>query len=259
MTAVIIEDEQLIAKELQLKVFSIAPDIQILTVLPSLKTAFRWFMENAEPDIIFADIQLNDGVSFEIFKRFQLKAPIIFTTAYDEFALQAFKVNGQDYLLKPVDEEELQRAIAKVRAIVKSREPYPHDLTELLKAFANPSLTKNSYKEKFIVRHRNAWIPFYAKEVAFFYRDQINYLIGMNGEKYILDYGTLEEIEEVLDPKNFFRANRQFIIHFHAIQSFKSLENQKLVVTLLSPNHKEVIDISREKAPAFKKWMEGGI
>lgn len=257
MKAVIIEDEQLIAKELQLKISGIAPDIEILTVLPSLKTAFKWFMEHAEPDIVFADIQLNDGVSFEIFKRFQLKSQIIFTTAYDEFALQAFKVNGQDYLLKPLDEEELQRAIHKARDIIKSRQPYPHDLTDLLKVIANPSLMKNAYKEKFIVKQRNAWLPVYAKDIAFFYRDQLNYLIALNGEKFIMDYNTLEDIEEVLDPTNFFRANRQYILHIHSIHSYKVMENQKLLVALQPPHHKESIDISREKAPAFKKWLEG--
>ena len=132
LKAVIIEDEQLIAKELIFKISEIASDIQIAEVLPSLKTAYKWFLENPEPDIIFADIQLSDGISFEIFKRYELKCPVIFTTAYDEYAIQAFKVNGIDYLLKPVDMDDLSNAIAKSKAIINSKSNYPSDIKSLM-------------------------------------------------------------------------------------------------------------------------------
>src|ERR1041385_5914038 len=115
MKAIIIEDETLIARELQDKISSVADDVEIIEILPSLKTAKKWFMQNAEPDLIFMDIQLSDGVSFELFDLYKLNCPVVFTTAYDEYALKAFKVNGVDYLLKPVDEEELKRAIKKCR------------------------------------------------------------------------------------------------------------------------------------------------
>src|SRR5678815_5213574 len=118
MKAVIIEDETLIAKELQHKIMEVAPDIRFIEVLPSLKTANKWFMENAEPDLLFADIQLSDGTSFEIFERYDLKCPVIFTTAYDEYAIKAFKVNGVDYLLKPIDTQDLKKAIDKCRTII---------------------------------------------------------------------------------------------------------------------------------------------
>src|ERR1700755_2993608 len=118
MKAVIIEDEHLIAKELAARIKNIAPDIEVVETLPSMKTAYKWFMENAEPDLLFMDIQLSDGVSFELFERYDIKCPVIFTTAYDEYAIRAFKVNGVDYLLKPVDEEELLRAINKCRTII---------------------------------------------------------------------------------------------------------------------------------------------
>ena len=128
MKALILEDESLIAKELQNKIELVANDVNVIEVLPSLKTAKKWFMQNAEPDLIFMDIQLGDGVSFELFDVYKLSCPIIFTTAYDEYALRAFKVNGVDYLLKPVDDEELKKAVDKCRSIVDNKTAVPLDI-----------------------------------------------------------------------------------------------------------------------------------
>ncbi|MFN8252320.1 MAG: LytTR family DNA-binding domain-containing protein [Ferruginibacter sp.] len=255
MNAVIIEDETLIAKELQFKIEAVAPDIKVTQVLPSVKTSFKWFMENAEPDLLFADIQLSDGVSFEIFERYQISCPVIFTTAYDEYAIKAFKVNGIDYLLKPVDTEELAKAIEKAREIVKSKTSYPRDIHQLLAMMSNPQAAANKYKEKFVVKQRNNWIPVFTKDIACFYRENLNYLVTFSGEKYIIDFVTLEEVEELLDPHIFYRANRQSIVHIDAILSIRPHENQKLTLTLKGPLKIEQ-DISREKAPAFKKWFE---
>ena len=255
MNAVIIEDENLIARELQYKIASIAPDVKITEVLPSVKTARKWFMENAEPDLVFADIQLSDGVSFEIFERYELKCPVIFTTAYDEYAIKAFKVNGIDYLLKPIDNEDLKNAIDKGREIIASKSQYPRDIQQLLQMMANPRATQTSYKEKFVVKFRHQWLPVLTKDIACFYRDNLNYIITFSGDKHILDFTTLDEVEELLDPKYFYRANRQSIVHINAIQSVKPHENQKLTLTLKSPVKMEQ-DISREKAPGFKKWFD---
>jgi len=253
MNAVIIEDEALIARELQHKVAEVAPDIKVIGTLPSLKTAYKWFMENAEPDMIFADIQLSDGVSFEIFERYNLKCPVVFTTAYDEYAIKAFKVNGVDYLLKPIDEDELKKAIDKCRAIMESKSQYPKDIQQLLKMVANPQA--NVFKEKFIVKVRHQWLPVLTKDIACFCRENLNYLFTFTGDKHILDFTTLDEVEELLDPRIFYRANRQAIIHIDSIQSIKPQENQKLIVTLKAPIKME-LDISREKAPGFKKWFD---
>lgn len=255
MNAVILEDEALIARELKNKIRQVAPDVTIVEILPSLKTARKWFVENAEPDVLFADIQLSDGVSFELFDHFELKCPVIFTTAYNEFAIQAFKVNGIDYLLKPVDESELRKAIDKCRNLMHQTPPLPVHLEELLNALRLPVPPQKLYKEKFVVRVRNQWIPVPAREVACFIRDQLNYLYTFSGEKYILEYATLEEVEELLDPAIFYRANRQSIIHIDAIQSIRPHENQKLTLTLKAPLKIEQ-DVSREKAPGFKKWFE---
>ena len=150
MKAIIIEDESLIARELKNKIASVAPDVMITETLPSVKTASRWLMENAEPDLVFADIQLSDGVSFEIFERYELKCPIIFTTAYDEYALRAFKVNGIDYLLKPVDVNELSKAIDKCRTITENKTKLPGNLQELMQVLQNPAANTKLYKEKLV-------------------------------------------------------------------------------------------------------------
>ena len=255
MTAVIIEDENLIAKELAYKIYSVAPDVKITTILPSVKTSYKWFMENAEPDLLFADIQLSDGVSFEIFERYQLKCPVIFTTAYDGYAIKAFKVNGIDYLLKPVDIDDLKKAIAKARDIVNSKNQYPKDIQQLLAMMANPQTAINTFKEKFVVKQRNNWIPIFTKDIACFVRDSLIYLYTFGGERHILDYVTIDEIEQLLDSKIYYRSNRQSIVHIDAIQSIMPHENQKLTLTLKDPLKMEQ-DISREKAPAFKKWFE---
>lgn len=251
--AVIIEDEQLIAKELANKIANLTDDITIVEILPSLKTAKKWFMQNAEPDLLFMDIQLSDGVSFELFDHFTLKCPVIFTTAYDEYAIRAFKVNGIDYLLKPIDETDLKNAIEKYRNLLSGKTNFPVDMQQLMATLSAPQASL--YKEKFIVNVRNNWIPVDTREIACFMRDNLNYLYTFTGDKYILDYTTLEDIEELLDPKLFYRANRQSIIHINAIQSVKPHENQKLSVFLKAPLKMEV-DISREKAPAFKKWFD---
>lgn len=256
MKAIIIEDEALIAMELQSKIEDLASDIEVLAVLHSIQSAEQWLQNNPEPDLIFADIQLGDGVSFELFERHTMKCPIIFATAYDEYAIRAFKVNGIDYVLKPVDDDELLRAIDKVRLLRNTQAPIVSGLENIMQLIANPALLQSKYKERFVVKHRNAWMPILAKDVAFFYRDQLNYIITHQNEKYILDMNSLDELEEIIDPSLFYRANRQYIINLHAIQSFKTQLNQKLAITLKAPLHKEEIDISRDKAPFFKKWFE---
>lgn len=253
--ALIIEDETLIAKELQFKIKEITSEIDIIAVLPSVKSASRWFLENSEPDLIFADIQLSDGTSFEVFQKFQLTCPVIFTTAYDEYAIQAFKVNGMDYLLKPVDNEQLAKAIHKCQSIIESKSNYPMDLNQLIQFLQQKEPVKSKFKESIIVNHRKQWVPIRVKEIAHLCKDSVLYVYTFSGEKYVLDFETLEELEELLDPDYFYRANRQSIINIQAIASVKPRENQKLTVSLKAPL-KDEVDISREKAPSFKKWLD---
>lgn len=255
MKAVIIEDEEIIANVLLNKIKKVAADVDVITILPSLKTARRWFGENAEPDLLFMDIQLSDGVSFDIFNYFSLQCPVIFTTAYDEYAIRAFKVNGVDYLLKPVNEADLATAIDKCRKQAVKSEAAPADIATLIKSLTNPDAAPK-YKEKFIVNIRNQWMPVNTKDIACFSKEVLNYIYLFNGDRYMIDYTTLEEVEELLDPKQFYRASRQFIINMDAIKTVKPVENSKLIVRLKEPNHKLEIDMSRLKSPEFKKWMD---
>jgi DNA-binding LytR/AlgR family response regulator len=237
------------------KIQNVAPDIEIVKILGSLKTAKKWLAENPEPDLMFMDIQLSDGVSFDIFNDFTLSCPVIFTTAYDEYAIRAFKVNGVDYLLKPINDDELTAAIEKCRKINENTNQPPADMASLIE-----SLTKrgdgNRYKEKFIVNQRNSWIPVNTAQIACFCKETLNCIYTFDGEKFNLDFITLEEIEELLDPRVFYRANRQFIININAVHSVKPVENSKLIIRLKEPNHKIDIDMSRLKSPAFKKWLD---
>ncbi|ULQ56718.1 LytTR family DNA-binding domain-containing protein [Flavihumibacter rivuli] len=256
MKAVIIEDEHLIAQELKYKIASVAPDVQVEEILPSLKTARKWFMQNAEPDLMFMDVQLSDGVSFDLFEEFNFKCPVIFTTAYNEYAIKAFKTNGIDYLLKPIAEEELKIAIEKGRMFIGAGKNQPIDLNAIILQIAGKGVTGTSqYKERIIVNIRNNWIPINTSEIAYFMRDNLNYLHTFKGDKYIVDFQSLDEVEEIIDPSKFFRANRQFIINIDAIEKVQPNDNQKLTVFLKAPSKLQV-DISREKAPAFKKWLD---
>lgn len=254
MKALIIEDEQLIATEMRANIATVAPDIEVLGVVPSLKLARKWFADNPEPDLLFMDIKLSDGLSFELFDHFHLKCSIIFCTAYEEYAIHAFKVNGVDYLLKPVQVEDLKKAISKVRDRRSGVFPESVNIQDLINYFTNGGTTKQ-YKERFIINSNNKWTPVETSNIAIFLRDNLNYIYTFSGEKHIYDFSALDEIEEVLNPQLFFRANRQAIIHINAIKSVKPNGNQKLMIQVRSPLNME-IDVSREKATLLRKWMD---
>ncbi|HMX81051.1 MAG TPA: LytTR family DNA-binding domain-containing protein [Ferruginibacter sp.] len=256
MKAVIIEDEEIIARVLVNTIKKVDSSIDVVEIIPSLKVARKWFGVNAEPDILFMDIQLSDGVSFDLLEHFSLRCPIIFTTAYDEYALRAFKVNGVDYLLKPVEEDDLRRAIGKCKDIISNRAAPTADIQSLLQSIASPGSVSSRYKQRFIVHMRNQWMPVPVKDIACFSKEVLNYIYLFNGERYTVDINTLDEVEELLDPGQFYRANRQYIINIDAVQSVKPVENSKLIIRLKEPNHTFGIDMSREKAPVFKKWMD---
>lgn len=255
MKAIIVEDEEMIANQLLSKIKRVAPDIEVITILSSLKKAKKWFDENAEPDMIFMDIQLSDGVSLDLFTEHKLSCPVVFTTAYDEYALQAFKANGVDYILKPVKDEELKTAINKCRAFNKQNLQPTIDVQKLIDSL---SLVENAgrFKEKFIANFRNQWIPVNTRDIACFSKEALIHIYTFNGDKYSMDITSLDELEEQLDPRQFFRANRQFIVNIDAIAAIKPIENSKLIIQLKEPNHKLEVDTSRQKSPEFKRWLE---
>jgi two-component system, LytTR family, response regulator LytT len=256
MNAIIIEDEKLVAKELTMKIAEIDANIKVLEVLPSVKTALNWLVQNAEPDVVFADIQLADGVSFEIFEKFKLNCPIIFTTSYNEYAIRAFKVNGIDYLLKPVEPDELEKAIEKAKKIKKNLAKPALDLNSLVEMLKSGENAKPVYKEHFLCNHRNAWIPIRTDEISYIIYDALIYVITKTNKKYSMDSDSMDEIEEMLDPYKFFRVNRQFIVNRASVQKVWGIENSKMMVKLKEPHQAIEIDLSRQKAPIFKKWLE---
>ncbi len=256
MKALIIEDENLIAQELIGKIREVADDVEILEVIPSLKVARKRLMSGSEPDVLFMDIQLSDGVSFQLFEEFDLKCPVIFTTAYDEYAIRAFRVNSVDYLLKPIENEDLKRAIDKCRTVLESKQTYPDVIRDLLNTYKEKDeQRKTTFKEKFIVNAHKQWVIINTTDIAAFEKNVAIYIHAFSGERYNLDAESLDEVEGLLDPQKYYRANRQWIVHADAIQSIKQQDNLKLVVSLKSPL-KLTVDVSREKAPAFKRWID---
>ena len=257
MNVLIIEDEPLVARDLQKHLQRLAPDAQVLATLESVEEGIAWFKQHPEPDLIFSDIQLADGVSFDIFRQVKPQCPIIFTTAYDEYALQAFKLNSIDYLLKPIDPKELEYALAQFRSwIVKPQQPdYSAQLSSLLTDLAQPG--KKKYKERFTAHFGHTLISVPKEQVAAFTRETLIFLVTTDNRTLVTDYKSLEELEDLLDPKLFFRANRQTIIHLTAIGHLEPHYTGKIIVTMKAPIKLEVT-VSREKAGQFKSWFEEG-
>jgi two-component system, LytTR family, response regulator len=255
MKTVIIEDETLVAKDLQKLLRELIPDIDIQAVIPSLEEARKWFSTHEEPELLFMDIQLADGVSFDLFNHVKLECPIIFTTAYDGYAIRAFRLNSIAYLLKPVDKNELDRALAKFRrwAQPENATLQKEQMASLLKDLLNKEQQRR-FKERFLVHTRNSLVPVPQEKIAYFLRDELIYLVTVDNEKYVSDYHTMEEVEELVNPAVFFRTNRQSIIHIQSVGSVKHGVNGKLVVHLRQ-NLQSEIDVSREKAAQFKEWM----
>ena len=253
MNVVIVEDETLIAKNMQRLLKSAAPDMQVLAVLDSVASSVEWFKANTAPDLIFMDIQLSDGVSFDIFNSVKLEAPVIFTTAYNEYAIRAFKVNSIDYLLKPIDKDALENALLKFKKIHQSIGPGKEQLRELMQSLASPGQKK--YKERFLAHYKSGIVPLPENKVAYFIKDTIIYLVTGDNEKLVTDYNTIDEIEEVVDPQKFFRTNRQSIIHINQVDTYKKHDTGKIEVQLKCDKNAR-IDVSREKANEFVAWLD---
>ena len=249
MKVIIIEDEQVALKNLSFLLADIDSDIQIIKTLDTVAESIRYFKNKVTADLIFMDIHLADGISFDIFKEVHISIPIIFTTAYDEYALKAFKVNSIDYLLKPIDEEELSQAIAKFKHQKQNESTV--QITDLMQLFAKE---KKSYKNTYLVQQRDTLFPLAIAEVAYFTIEEgIVYAVTLENKKYNIDK-KLEDIEADLNPEIFFRANRQFIIQKKAIENLQLYFNGKLILNT-NPKTPEAIIISKAKAPIIKQWM----
>jgi two-component system, LytTR family, response regulator len=254
MKAIIMEDEPLVAKDLQKLIVQLDRSIEIISVLDSVKSCVEYFKSNTEPDFIFMDIQLSDGVSFDVFKQVEIKCPIIFTTAYNEYAVRAFKVNSIDYLLKPIDKNELQIAFEKLKKIKQNQGiDIKEQLQSLMKHIALPT-DNNIYKERFTAHSGKSFLVIDQSKIACFQKDTLIYINTNDKQQFITDFQTMEEIEGLINPRKFFRANRQFIINLSAVETYRTDSFSKLIVKLKAPLN-VTIDISREKAQAFKNWL----
>lgn len=256
MKIVIIEDEPLAANRLISLLKAYSEDVEILAHLDSVKKSAQWLLNNPVPDLIFMDIQLGDGVSFEIFGIVNIQCPIIFITAFNEYAIQAFKVNSVDYLLKPLDKEHLYQALEKYKKLFgqtparKTPELSLEAISQILGSYGQ------SFKNRFIVK-----VGEHIKAVAvadilyFFSREGGTFLQCKDKKKYLLDY-TMDQIEQQVNPAHFFRINRQYLVSFEAILDIITYSNSRLKLSLLhAEDHKEVV-VSREKVGDFKGWLD---
>jgi DNA-binding LytR/AlgR family response regulator len=250
MKVFIVEDEQPAAERLKKLLVEINPSISVVNIAVSITSSVKWLQENEMPDLLIMDIHLSDGPSFEIFKHVAVTAPIIFVTAYDQYALEAFKVNSIDYILKPVKKEELERALNKYNA------RSPLDLSrmhELLKQFGS---TKTDFQKRIIIRYGDTIKMVDIPDVAYFYtEDKINYLCTRDNIRYPIDQN-LDELEHIIDPAQFFRINRQFIINIKAIDRMLAWSKSRVKV-LLKPETPHDTIVSAERSPNFKEWLSG--
>jgi DNA-binding LytR/AlgR family response regulator len=255
MKTIIIEDEYPAAERLGQLLGKLDAPVEVLAVLQSVSESIRWLTGNPAPDLVFSDIQLSDGLSFQIFEAVPVSSPIVFTTSYDEYAIKAFKVKSIDYLLKPIKLPELQGAVHKFRQMQPAARAsdYALRIESLLDSLPVPG---KKYKNRFLVKQNEQLLPIAREEIAYFFAGNgLVCLVRHDGRQFIVDY-TLEELEQLLEPAHFFRLNRQFITTLPSIAGIHTYFNGKLKLELQPRMAGEVL-VSREKVPAFKEWIEG--
>jgi two-component system, LytTR family, response regulator LytT len=251
MNILIIEDELPASSRLQKMLKELLTDAHIYEPIVSVATAIKWLQQNPAPDVIISDIQLADGLSFSIFKAVPTFCPVIFTTAFDQYAIQAFKVNSIDYLLKPVKQQELADALHKLQQL-KTPASSQLNIGQLLQAIANPGTS--TYKSRFAVKFGEHLRTIETKDVAYFYtEDKMNFLTTKEGRRYSIDYN-LDALDSMLDPHIFFRINRQYIICLHAIAEMFAYSKSRVLVKLNPPAKHETI-VSTERSADFKLWL----
>lgn len=252
MKILIVEDERLAAEKLKRLVLDIDHSAEICGQLESVEDSVNWFHQNEMPDLIFMDIQLDDGTCFEIFETVKIRTPIIFTTAYDQYAIKAFKVNGIDYLLKPVSREDLLAALEKFRELYAREEPadqvskIDHLYRQLVK----------DYKTRFMVRIGTHYHSVSVRDIAcFFIRDRGTFIKIRVGKNLDVDY-SLEQIESMVDPEQFFRINRNYIINIDSIADIISYSSNRLKIILQNFEHLNDLIVSRDRTADLKKWLD---
>ncbi|MBC2839371.1 LytTR family DNA-binding domain-containing protein [Robiginitalea sp. SC105] len=251
MNTIIIEDEKPAARRLARMLEGHGLDASVM--LHSVEEAINWFEQHGDPDLIFLDIQLSDGLSFEIFDAVDVRCPIIFTTAFDEYALQAFKLNSIDYLLKPIDEDELAAALKQFRERAAGKAPLQVDFEDIRKLLVNP--LEREYKKRFTARVGQHLKILNADEIeCFLSENKGTYAATSEGRTYLLDT-TLEQLEEELSPSKFFRVSRKFFVNIDHINDIIAYTNSRLKIKMNRYSEQEII-VSRERVRDFKLWLE---
>jgi two-component system, LytTR family, response regulator len=254
MKILIVEDEKMAADRLQSLIKKYDSRIEVLGRLDSVKSASQWLIDNPTPDLMFFDIQLADGLSFEIFDIVKVQSPIIFTTAFDEYAIKAFKVNSIDYLLKPLDQDELNRAMEKFKAL--HDKPVAQDYSQVLDILKSQLDNKApQYKNRFIIKIGEHIKSIPSNSILYvFSQDKATYMVTTEHKKYLIEY-SLDKIEKQLDPEVFFRANRQYLISIESIKDIVSYSNSRLKLILQQSDDNDIL-VSRDKTNEFKEWLD---
>lgn len=253
MEILIIEDEDRTANRLVKQLNRLLPEARVLGILDSVKDSIQWLHKHQDPDLIFMDIHLADGSSFEILDKIKTQSPIIFTTAYDKYAIDAFKVNSVDYLLKPIKDEELQVALNKLdkmKNIFQDQQVNTQEIAKMIRGEVSP------YQQRFLIRLPDQFKTFDVKEVAYFYiESRITFMQLQSGKSYPIDF-SLDQLEDKLHPARFFRLNRQFTVSYESITRMTPYPKSRIKLDLSPPSSKEAM-VSSERSSAFKRWLMG--
>ncbi|WP_347839606.1 LytTR family DNA-binding domain-containing protein [uncultured Draconibacterium sp.] len=249
MKVVIVEDEHLAAEKLIKQLKAIEPELSVLAVLESVEESVNWFSNNPAPDLVFMDIQLDDGLSFEIFDECEITAPVIFTTAFDEYAIKAFKVNSVDYLLKPIALEALRQSLEKYSLVYGQQQLFEEKVAKVIEQLSK------SYKSRFFIKIGNRFQSIQTKNICcFFVQERNTFLKTTEGKTYDLDY-SLEQLQKMVNPDQFFRINRNFLLNINCINEIVAFSSTRLKLKLTTALDTEVI-VSRDKVSEFKRWMD---
>ena len=261
MRYLIIEDEPLAQEELVRMLKSLDPDFMLLASIDSVKESIKWLNENDQPDIIFMDIHLSDNICFEIFDKVKITVPVIFTTAYDQYAIEAFKTNGIAYLLKPIEEDELSLALDKFHTLTNSSNNKTelsniHSQIQQLSAINSQLSNLNTYKERLLAKVGDNYQYLTMSDIAYFYsEDHYTFVATRDNQRYIINY-TLDTLVEQLNPQQFFRISRQFILNINSINTISKHFNGRLKITV-NPSFSEEIYVSRNRVQTFLSWLDG--
>lgn len=251
MNILLIEDEDLAVKKLQKTLANVDEEVTVVGVADSIRSSVDWLKGNPAPDLILMDIELSDGQSFEIFNMVEVTSPVIFTTSYDEFALKAFKVNSIDYLLKPIQQDELKTALGKFRKLSNNGKGIN---LESLVSELKRKLQPREYRKRFLVKQGQKLVSIDTDQIAYFFSDgRMNFFKTFDNRMFVVDY-TMEELEEMLPEEWYFRINRSFLVSVRSVDKIDEYFGNRLILVLKPTVEKQAL-VSREKVGEFKKWM----